>query len=102
MTSMQKLNFSYYIITFVILLMIIKSSKQECLCSVRWVGEFCGMELNRRNTENNCTKDMYFCGKTNINKAAVLYKACQRGLTCDINISGGIDNNSYQFFFFMV
>jgi hypothetical protein len=93
MTSMQKLTFSYSIITFVILLMIIKSSKQECLCSVRWVSEFCGTELNRRNSANNCTKDMYFCGKTNINKPAVLYKACQRGLTCDISVSGGIDNN---------
>ncbi len=82
--------------------MIIKSSKQECLCSVRWVGEFCGTELNQRNTDNNCTKNMYFCGKSNINKAAVLYKACQKGLTCDIKISGGIDNNSYQFFFCMV
>ncbi|CAG2179318.1 unnamed protein product [Oppiella nova] len=42
-------------------------------------------ELNRRNGNNDCEKSIYFCGRNNRNKTAVLLAKCSEESECDQN-----------------
>lgn len=44
----------------------------KCLCSVTKNGEYCGVELNDLNSENDCPKNIFFCGDSNRDKEAML------------------------------
>lgn len=62
----------------------------ECMCKVRFVGEYCGSALNEQEPSNNCTTDMFFCGKSNLNRKAVVLKPClQKGFECNKKLNGG-------------
>lgn len=64
----------------------------ECTCRVRFVGEYCGITLNEQDKTqtNNCTTDMYFCGKSNLHQKAVVLKPCpQKGFECNKKLNGG-------------
>lgn len=66
------------------------SDPARCSCDVKYVGEYCGSVLNDRNPAlNHCPADMFFCGKTNLGKQAVLLKQCNKGLACTDKINGG-------------
>ncbi len=88
---MMKSRINNCIFTIWVVLTVINRSDQECLCNVRFVGEYCGTELNERNGNNECGRHMYFCGKNNLQKEAVLLKSCTRpGYECDVKLNGGI------------
>lgn len=48
------------------------AGEARCLCSVTKNGEYCGNELNDLNSENECPKDIFFCGDSNRDKEAML------------------------------
>ena len=75
--------------------LLVNVNADKCTCNVRFVGEYCGLILNQRNTANNCSADMYFCGKSNMGDEGVILKRCtQRGFECDKKLNGG--NACYQ------
>ncbi|OTF76992.1 hypothetical protein BLA29_007716 [Euroglyphus maynei] len=57
---------------------------EQCICSVKKNGEYCGTELNVLNKENSCPKKMFFCGDSNRNQTAILLVDCPQGQECDI------------------
>ncbi|KAH9416478.1 hypothetical protein DERP_012906 [Dermatophagoides pteronyssinus] len=67
-------------------------ANENCICDVRYFGQYCGITLNEKSTKNQCNKDMYFCGKSNLKSAAVLLKTCK--MDCDQQLNGG--NACYQ------
>ncbi len=69
-----------------------KNSSQECLCGGKKTGKYCGTELNRINGNNDCDRNMYYCGKSNRNKTALLFKSCPTGSECDVKSFGSIKN----------
>jgi len=83
---------NYYIFALIVVLLVAESSQEGCMCNVRFVGQYCGIELNEKSGGGNCTRDMYFCGKGNLNKEAVILKTCKKqGFECDASLNGGID-----------
>ncbi|CAG2121573.1 unnamed protein product, partial [Medioppia subpectinata] len=74
-------------ILIAIIVTLFGKSSAECLCNVRLRGEYCGSELNRRNGNNDCEKSIYFCGRNNRNKTAVLLTKCDDESECDQNQS---------------
>jgi hypothetical protein len=47
-------------------------------------GLVCGSFLNFESQTNNCDYNIFICGKSNINKTAVVYKQCSQGNGCDL------------------
>ena len=88
-----------FLVSGIVLWCYIDPIESECKCNVRFVGEYCGTVLNEKSSENNCTADMFFCGKGNLKKDAVLLKSCDRaGFSCDSKLNGG--NVPERIFFF--
>ena len=66
-----------------VIVMMVNQSHQECNCFVRIRGEYCGSELNKKNANNECQKDMmYFCGDGNQDKTAVPMIKCKDQTEC--------------------
>lgn len=63
---------------------LLPSVHSKCLCSVTKNGEYCGTELNALNSENECLKNIYFCGDSNRNREAAQLVQCPQGKECDI------------------
>jgi len=78
----------YICLIKIIILLIIDNSSQDCLCTVDRDGEYCGTLLNRINNNNDCDRNMYFCGPTNRNGPAVLLTECSAGRECDVRAFG--------------
>ncbi|CAG2100614.1 unnamed protein product [Medioppia subpectinata] len=64
---------------------LIGNSYQECWCNVRLRGEYCGFELNRRNGNQDCERHIYYCGRNNMNKVAILVARCPDESQCEDN-----------------
>jgi hypothetical protein len=88
-------------LTFLLMIFCVKNSSQECLCSGRRIGEYCGTELNRINGNSDCDRNMYFCGTTNRNKTAVLLKSCPTGRECDVISRGSMRKEKIIQIFFL-
>lgn len=56
----------------------------KCLCSVTKNGEYCGVELNELNSENECPKKIFFCGDSNRDQEAIMLVDCPEGRECDV------------------
>ncbi|CAG2114604.1 unnamed protein product [Medioppia subpectinata] len=70
---------------------------QECLCTAKFVGEYCGNELNVGSEASNCSQDLiYFCGKSNMRKTAYELRACTEGKGYPCNTKENKDNPCFQ------
>ncbi|XP_054165982.1 uncharacterized protein LOC128963494 [Oppia nitens] len=71
------------------------SNGQECICNAKFVGEYCGNELNDKSTGNCSNELIYFCGKSNMRKTAFPVRTCtEKGYTCVTKENK--DNPCYQ------
>lgn len=83
-------NIMFIMVTLIIFNTATAFDDSQCICNVRFVGEYCGITLNERNSGGNCSNDMYFCGKSNLQKEGVKLKTCvQHGFECDKKLNGG-------------
>jgi hypothetical protein len=86
------MNKRFIYLKFLLMIFCFKNSSQECLCGGKKTGKYCGTELNRINGNNDCDRNMYYCGKSNRNKTALLFKSCPTGSECDVKSFGSIKN----------
>lgn len=65
------------------------NSTENCIFDVKYFGQYCGITLNEKNPNNECSTNMYLCGKSNLKSIAVLLKTCKPGVNCDQRLNGG-------------
>lgn len=92
--KMKLKSIKILIINLFITILIIKNvngdgDANQCICDVRLVGEYCGSDLNEKNPSNNCTADMFYCGKSNMKDKAIMIRTCSIGYECNKKINGG-------------
>ncbi len=70
--SMANFFVTVLVLFIVAFLHCVHFGEAKCLCSVTKNGEYCGVELNELNSENECPKKIFFCGDSNRDQEAIM------------------------------